>query len=84
MISLDVFIRKRSCVLRTILAIPVFLHRSGGILFLAGIGDAPDRAAGIIGDEQGTILAHGERSRAAPHLSALLARYPEAGDEVLV
>src|SRR6516162_11467637 len=44
----------------------------------------PDRAAGIVGDEQRTVLGDGERGRTSPDFSALLARYPEAGDEVLV
>src|SRR5262249_60089465 len=66
------------------LAIAVFWRRCGSSRALAGIGDAPDRTAGIVGDEQRTILGDGKRSRASPDFSALLARYPEAGDEVLV
>src|SRR5207244_3355653 len=53
-------------------------------LLLAGVGDPPDRAVGIVGDEEGAILGDGKRRRAAPHLGAVLARGPEAGREIFV
>ena len=37
----------------------VFLH---GVV-LAGIGDAPDRAAGIVGNEQRAVARHRKRRR---------------------
>src|SRR5437762_14273069 len=48
------------------------------------IGNPPDRASRVVGDEQGAILGDGERGGAAPYLGTLFARYPEAGREILV
>src|SRR5262249_14256918 len=48
------------------------------------IGDAPDRPAGVVGDEQCAVLGDREGSGAAPDLGALLTRGPEARREILV
>src|SRR5438270_3669659 len=50
----------------------------------SGVGDAPDRAAGVVGNQQRAILGDGERRRPAPHFGAMQARGPEPGDEVLI
>src|SRR5260370_17840241 len=70
--------------------LPIFRVRSRLIDRRAGdfgralIGDPPDRAAGVIGDEQGAVLGDRERRGAPPDLGALLARHPKAGGEILV
>src|SRR5437879_3649811 len=58
--------------------------RRGGMLGGALVGDAPDRAAGVVGDEQRAVLGDGERRRAAPDLGTLFAGDPKAGCEILV
>jgi len=60
------------------------LRRCGGVFGRALLGDAPDRAAGVVGDEQRAVLGDGERGRTTPDLGALFARRPEAGGEILV
>ena len=50
----------------------------------AGVGNAPDRAAGIVGNEQRAVLGDGKCGRAAPDLGALSARGPKTGREILV
>src|SRR5262247_117161 len=51
---------------------------------LARVAHLPDRAAGVVGDKERTVLGDGERGRPAPHLGAPFARRPEAGHEILV
>src|SRR5207248_8147589 len=64
---------------------PGALCRSAGMLGRrALVRNPPDRAARIVGDEQGAVLGDGERSGAAPDLGALFAGSPEAGREILV
>ena len=48
------------------------------------VGDAPDRAAGVVGDQQRAVLGDGKSGGAAPDLGELFARRPEAGREILV
>src|SRR5260370_17902497 len=48
------------------------------------VGDPPDCAAGVVGDEQRAVLGDRQRGGAAPDLGAMLARNPEAGGEILV
>src|SRR6516164_1486311 len=60
------------------------LRRYGGVLGGALVGDAPDRPAGVVGDEQRAVLGNRQRGRATPDFGALLARDPEAGREILV
>src|SRR5438094_405854 len=48
------------------------------------IGNSPDRAAGIVGNEQRAVLGHRERSRPAPHLGAPRTGGPEANGEILI
>src|SRR5437763_9286743 len=36
---------------------------------LAGIGDAPDGARAVVGDEQRAVIAHSDADRAAPDLA---------------
>src|SRR5690349_5544810 len=60
------------------------LRRHAALLLRARVGDAPDGAAGVVGNEQRAVLGDGERGRSAPHLGAMHARDPEAGGEVLV
>jgi hypothetical protein len=55
--------------------------RSACLCSLAGISDAPDRGAGILGDEERTIIVDGNADRAAPQLAVV--DY-EAGGEVFV
>src|SRR5437763_858394 len=50
----------------------------------SGVGNAPDGAAGVVGDEQRAVLHDGERGGPAPHLGAVHAGGPEAGGEILV
>src|SRR5712671_3048962 len=70
--------------------LPIFRVRSRLLDRRAGdfgrdlVGDPPDRAAGVVGDEQGAVLGDRERGGAPPDLGALLARRPEAGGEILV
>ena len=51
---------------------------------LARIGDTPDCAAGIVGDEQRAVARDRKRRGPSPHFRAPLAGDPEAGDEILV
>src|SRR5262245_63924127 len=53
-------------------------------LLRSGIGNAPDRAAGVVGDEQRPVLGDGKRRRPAPYLGAAQAGGPEADHEILV
>src|SRR5215831_13727939 len=62
-----------------------FLRRRGGMLGGGAlVGNAPDRSAGVVGDEQCAVLGDRECRRAAPDLGTLLARGPKAGREILV
>src|SRR5271168_5262906 len=64
---------------------PGAVGRSAGVLGgRALVGDPPDRAAGVVGDEQGAVLGDRERSGAAPDLGAFFAGSPETGREILV
>src|SRR6266404_7342390 len=63
---------------------PRLLDRRAGDFGRALVGDPPDRAAGIVGDEQGAVLGDRERRGAPPDLGALFARYPKAGREILI
>src|SRR6516225_9394787 len=47
----------------------------------AGIGDAPDRAAAVLGNEQGAIPVDGHTDRPAPHRTVV---DDKAGGEILV
>src|SRR6266705_5465720 len=53
-------------------------------LRLARVAHLPDRATGVVGDEERTVLGDGERGGPSPHLGALFTRRPEAGHEILV
>ena len=55
-----------------------------GTVGRAGVGNAPDRAARVISDQQRSILGDCKRGRASPHFRALLTGYPEAGGEILI
>src|SRR5215211_8776910 len=59
-------------------------RRFARLLLRSAVGDPPDRAAGIVGHQQRTVLSHRERCRPAPHFGALNARCPEAHQKVLV
>ena len=48
------------------------------------ISDAPDGAAGIVGNEQRTILGNRKRGRSAPDFRPMHAGDPEANGEILV
>src|SRR5271168_1193270 len=64
---------------------PGALGRSTGMLGRrALVGNPPNRAAGVVGDEQRAVFRDGKRSGAAPDLGAFFAGSPEAGREVLV
>src|SRR5262245_46339923 len=54
------------------------------LLLRPTVSDPPNRAAGIVRDQQRAILRDGQRSRATPDLGAVLTGNPEAGHEVLV
>src|SRR6266568_4043973 len=41
--------------------------RCAGLSLRPFVGNAPDRAAGVIGDEERAVLGHGERGRPAPY-----------------
>src|SRR5205823_3352323 len=45
---------------------------SGAERLLPGIGDAPDRAVGVVGDKERAVLGDGERGGPAKHLGAVL------------
>src|SRR4029077_13275517 len=45
---------------------------------LACVSHLPERAAGIVGDEERPVLGDGECGGPAPHLRTLFARSPEA------
>src|SRR4029077_1527220 len=68
-------------------AVPVAhaLHRVEGSLLCrrrpAGIGDAPDRAAAVLGNEQGAVAGAGHADRPSPHRTVV---DDKAGDEILV
>src|SRR5919109_1206160 len=51
---------------------------------LARVAHFPDRAAGVVSDEERPVLGDGERGRPSPYFSAPFARRPEAGHEILV
>src|SRR5947209_11406846 len=51
---------------------------SAWVLARAGVRNSPDRSAGVVGDQQRAVLGDRERRGAAPHLGALLARYPRS------
>src|SRR6266705_1328882 len=53
-------------------------------LRLARVAHLPDPSAGVVGDEERTVLGDGERGGPSPHLGALFTRRPEAGHEILV
>src|SRR5580704_9398444 len=53
-------------------------------LVIAGVGDAPDRASGVIRDQKRSVGGNRQRRWSAPHLSPALARGPEPSGEVLV
>src|SRR5215510_10269539 len=53
-------------------------------LRLTRVAHLPDRAAGVVGNEERTVLGDGERGGPSPHLGAPFARSPEAGHEILV
>src|SRR6516225_1093569 len=63
---------------------PRRLRRCCGVLGRTPVGDAPDRPAGVVGDQQRAVLGDGECGRPAPDLGALLAGNTEAGGEILV
>src|SRR5215831_16975227 len=51
---------------------------------LARVAHLPDRAAGVVSDEECTVLGDSERGGPSPYLGAPFARRPEAGHEILV
>src|SRR5262245_34673393 len=53
-------------------------------LRLTRVAHLPDRAAGVVGDKQRTVLSDGERGGSSPHLGTPFARSPEAGHEIFV
>src|SRR5215471_21100364 len=60
------------------------IRMCSGTVACAGVGNTPDRAAGVIRDQQRAILGDCKRGRASPHFCALLTGYPEAGGEILI
>src|SRR5437868_952861 len=64
---------------------PGALRRSASMLGRRPlVRNPPDRAAGVVSNEQGAVLGDRERGGAAPDLGALFAGSPEAGREILV
>src|SRR5215469_6951054 len=55
-----------------------------GTVVRAGVGNTPDRAAGIVSDQQRSILGDRKRGRASPYFCAPLTGDPEAGGEILI
>src|ERR1700730_11224904 len=53
-------------------------------LVIAGVGDAPDRASGVIRDQKRSVGGNRQRCRPPPHLRPAFARDPETSGEVLV
>src|SRR4029453_9975100 len=51
---------------------------------LARVAPLPDRAAGVVGDEERPVLGDGERGGPAPYLRAPFARRPEASHEIVI
>src|SRR4029450_8900110 len=51
---------------------------------LARVAHLPDRAAGVVGDEERPVLGDGERGGPAPYLSAPFARRPEPSHGILI
>src|SRR5262249_37180442 len=51
---------------------------------LPAVGDPPDRAAGVVGHQEYTILRDRHCRRPASHLGASFARRPEACGKILV
>src|SRR5262249_52618666 len=49
-----------------------------------GVGNAPDRSAGVVGHQQRSVLGDYKRGRTAPDLGAPLAGHPEAGGKILI
>src|ERR1041385_2733777 len=60
------------------------LRRAAAARLCAGVGNAPDRAAGVVADQQRAVLGYGQCRGPAPDFGAVHAGDPEAGDEVLV
>src|SRR4030095_405868 len=51
---------------------------------LPRVAHLPDRAAGVVGDEERPVLGDGERGGPAPYLSAPFARRPQARHDILI
>src|SRR5262245_15560590 len=58
--------------------------RGRASLRLARVAHLPDRAAGVVGDEERPVHINGERGGPAPYLRAPFARRPEARHEILI
>src|SRR4029453_733734 len=51
---------------------------------LARVAHLPDRAAGVVGDEERPVLGNGERGGPAPYLRAPFPRRPQPSHEILI
>src|SRR3954447_8312531 len=69
---------------QAVVAANTITARAAVPLLGAGVSDPPDRAAGVIGDQERAVLRDGERRGPAPDFRALLAGSPETDSEVLV